>query len=299
MKVAVLMSTYNGVAFLQQQIESVLSQQDDFELDLWVRDDGSRDGTQRILEEYAAAGKLRWYTGDNLKPAKSFMDLVLHCPGYDYYAFADQDDLWLPGKLAAGIRQLNSRNAPSLYFANASLVDGQLNSLGRDVYKVSPRLDLATLSCAGGLLGCTMIFNRPLATLLQACPMPDAMVMHDFYIALVCALAGGDIIYDNTPRMLYRQHGSNVVGASHSKLSALKDRLQSITHRSAVSISEQAAAVLKQYPSLGTTEQRKWLEKLADQRFFNRLSVAFSSKTRYSNTNKSITLRLAILFGNR
>lgn len=299
MTLAVLMSTYNGENYIRQQLDSILEQQVDIKTDIWVRDDGSRDGTQRILEEYAAAGKLRWYTGENMKPAKSFMDLVLHCPGYDYYAFADQDDFWLPGKLAAGIRQVSHASRPALYFANASLVDGQLNSLGRDVYKVPPRLDLATLSCAGGLLGCTMVFNQPLAQLLQACPMPDAMVMHDFYIALVCALAGGEILYDSTPRMLYRQHGNNVVGASHSKLSALKDRFKSITHRSPVSVGEQAAAVLKQYPSLGTAQQRKWLERLSDQRFFSRLSVACSSQTRYSNTNKSITLRLAILLGNR
>lgn len=299
MKIAVLMSTYNGAAYLQEQIDSIMAQKHDFQLDLWVRDDGSTDDTCSILQKYADAGKLNWYTGENKKPAHSFMDLVLHCPGYDYYAFADQDDFWHSDKLVAGIDRLKDLQAPALYCANALLVDQKLNSLGRCVYKQPPRLDLPTLSCAGDLLGCTMVFNRPLAQLLQSRPLPGAMVMHDFYIALVCLLAGGQILFDPEARMLYRQHGNNVVGASHSKLSALKNRLKSITRRPQVTVGQQAQTVLTQYPALGTPQQRSWLKKLTDRRLFSRLSVACSGKTRYINKNKSLTLRLAYLLGNR
>lgn len=299
MKIAVLMSTYNGENYIKEQIDSILAQTGDFTLELWVRDDGSRDGTVDILARYAEAGKLRWYTGENRKPAHSFMDLLLSCPEYDYYAFADQDDVWQPDKLASGISQLKAQEGPALYCANAQLVDRHLDSLGRCVYKQPPRLDLHTLSCAGDLLGCTMVFNAPLAQLLQSCPMPGAMVMHDFYLALVCLLAGGNILFDQTPRMLYRQHGANVVGASHSKLSALKNRFKYITRRPPVTVGQQAQTVLAQYPDLGTPQQRAWLKKLTDSRFFARLGVACSRQTRYVNKNKSLTLRLAFLLGHR
>ena len=76
MRVAVLMSTYNGEKYLQQQLDSILKQTGGFEVDIWVRDDGSTDNTHRILKEYEKNGKLRWYTGNNLGPALSFISLV-------------------------------------------------------------------------------------------------------------------------------------------------------------------------------------------------------------------------------
>lgn len=299
MKVAVLMSTYNGATFLQQQIESILSQQGDFSLDLWVRDDGSQDNTIQLLKEYEAAHKLRWYTGENLKPAYSFWDLLLHCPGYDYYAFADQDDVWEPSKLQSAIESICHAAGPALACANAQLVDAKLDYLGRDVYLTPPALDLETLSIAGGILGCTMVLNNPLAQLVQSRDMPSNMVMHDFYVALVCVLSGGELRFDMTPRMQYRQHSNNVIGASRSKIAAIKDRLSTITKRAKVTVSQQAQSILIQYPELGTNQQRQWLKKLAYPSFFNRLSIACSPKTHYVNHNKAITLRLSMLLGNR
>ena len=76
MRVAVLMSTYNGENYMKEQIESILNQRGNFELDLWVRDDGSTDATKKILMQYEIEKKLHWYEGRNLKPALSFMDLI-------------------------------------------------------------------------------------------------------------------------------------------------------------------------------------------------------------------------------
>ena len=163
MKVAVLMSTYNGEKYLEEQIDSILNQSGEFHVDLWVRDDGSSDSTKDILEQYRNDGKLQWYTGDNLKSAHSFFDLIKKSRGYDYYAFADQDDYWLENKLKAGIIQLESITNAALYCCNAELVNQNLYSLGRTVYRQTPKTDFYTLSCAGGLLGCTMIFNKKLA----------------------------------------------------------------------------------------------------------------------------------------
>ena len=103
MRVAVLMSTYNGEKYIREQIDSILEQSGNFDLDLWVRDDGSKDSTQQILQEYAQQRKLHWYTGENLGAAHSFIDLVRKCKGYDYYAFADQDDYWMTNKIQMGV----------------------------------------------------------------------------------------------------------------------------------------------------------------------------------------------------
>lgn len=299
MRIAVLMSTYNGEAFLRQQIDSILSQEGNFELDLWVRDDGSTDGTAQILREYEAAGKLQWYTGDNLKPAHSFWDLLLHCRDYDFYSFADQDDFWMQGKLQSAVQSITDEIGPAVACANARLVGPDLVSLGRNVYLTPPPTDLETMSIAGGILGCTMVINRALAELLQSREAPDVMVMHDFYIALVCRLAGGKLCFDMTPQMLYRQHGNNVVGASQNKAAALKDRIRTVTKRAKVSVYDQAKSLIKQYPDLGTREQRKWLEKLSSPTLGNRMAIACTRKTHYPSKNKAITLRLAMFLGNR
>lgn len=301
MKIAILMSSYNGEKYIRQQIDSILSQSGAFQPELWVRDDGSTDGTRDILEDYAVQGKLRWYTGDNLKPAHSFLDLLKHCPGYDYYAFADQDDVWQADKLSSSIQALEAFAGPGLYFANAELADQDLNSMGRTVYRCSPALDFATLTCAGGILGCTMVFNRQLAQLIQNAPMPGPIVMHDFYVAVVCALFGGQIVYDPAARMSYRQHGKNVVGVSRSKTDAIRNRIRAVTQKAVVTVAEQAASVLTAFPETPDTAKRRWLEKLAASAhsFVPRVQISCSRKTHYVSLEKSLTLRLAILLGNR
>lgn len=184
MKIAVLMSTYNGEKYIRQQIDSILAQQCDCEFELLVRDDGSVDGTKQILEEYAEQGQLTWYCGENLGPAKSFLDLVRRSPGYDYYAFSDQDDYWNPDKLEMAVSTLCGETENCVYFANAQLVDENLKSFGRTVYEKQPRTDFTTVSCAGGILGCTVVFDRCVSKLIQEKPFPDRECMHDSFGAL-------------------------------------------------------------------------------------------------------------------
>ena len=85
MKIVVLMSTYNGEKFIREQIDSILHQTitENMELELLVRDDGSKDQTHAILDEYQANGALTWYTGENLRPAKSFWNLLQNAPQSD------------------------------------------------------------------------------------------------------------------------------------------------------------------------------------------------------------------------
>lgn len=301
MKIAVLLSSYNGEKYIETQIDSILAQQCRLPFDLWVRDDGSSDRTCQILQRYADEGKLQWYTGKNLRSAKSFMNLIRHCPEYDFYAFADQDDYWLPEKLDRGIAALADMQCPGLYFANARLVDSDLKDLGRDVYKVNPYRDYYTLMCAGGLLGCTMVFNRALAQLLTEAELPKELIMHDFYAAAVCDLFDGQICYDPGAYMLYRQHGNNVVGVARTKLDALRNRICAITSKSTVSVSQQAQSILQCYPEIPDTNKKKWLVRVAgyQQSFGSALSLALSSKTHYCNWNKALTIRLSLLMRNR
>lgn len=301
MKIAVLMSTYNGERYVKEQIESILNQKGEFQLFLWVRDDGSTDRTKEILQEYADAGRLQWYTGSNLKAAYSFLDLIKHCEGYDYYAFADQDDYWMSEKILKGIDMISDEEIPMLYCANAQLVDCNLNFLDRNVYKQIPKTDFYTVSCAGGLLGCTMIFNQALARLVQRKELPETIIMHDFYIALLCLAMNGQIVYDNCAYIQYRQHENNVVGVSHGFRNKLCSRVKEITTKAPVTLSEQTNSLLGLYGNEIEQEKRDWLLSIRNcQRSLTaRVYLAFSRKVKYINWNMSIKNRLAILFGNR
>lgn len=301
MKLAVLMSTYNGEQYLPQQIESILNQVCDFRIDLWVRDDGSADSTHAILQQYADRGKLRWYTGENLKSAKSFLDLIHHCPGYDYYAFSDQDDYWYPEKLQICVSALQGVTKPAISYANARLVDGNLQSLGRNVFQKLPHLDFYSVTCNAGIMGCTTVFNSALAQLIRSVPIPQKLVMHDYYLGVICALHDGVIMYHPEPCMDYRQHGQNVLGFSRNKLDALKDRIRQLTVKNPNTMDEMAAEICRLYTDVPDADKWKWLFCVGKYRqsVFSAARLALDSKPTYYSLNTGITARIAIFLRNR
>ena len=135
MRICVMLSSYNGEKYIKEQIDSILAQKIDGEMILLVRDDGSTDETKQILNEYRSKyNNISWYTGDNLKAAKSFWDLVNSAPDADYYAFCDQDDVWYPDKLVRAINALEKEAIPALYASNVVVVDQNLNSIGNMVF---------------------------------------------------------------------------------------------------------------------------------------------------------------------
>lgn len=302
MRVAVLMSTYNGERYIEEQINSILSQKGDFELDLWVRDDGSIDKTIEILKQYSDKNLLNWYSGDNVGPAGSFINLLFNHRDYDYYSFADQDDVWMDDKIKIAIERLKEISGPAVYFSNAELVDSKLNSLGRNVYMTSPKLDFYTLCCAGGILGCTMVMNSELVKMIVQHRKPLDMVMHDFYVSQFCSAIKGEFVYDNKPHMKYRQHERNVVGVSTGNyINKLRVRWEEVTHKGKRSISEQATEISDILNGELSTEYVNWLNRLSvyKQSILNRIRLAISRKTRYMNLNSSIKNRLSIILGNR
>ena len=300
MKIAVLMSTYNGEKYLEEQIVSILMQQCEAQVQLIVRDDGSKDTTPEILQRYADQGKLIWYKGENLKPAKSFLNLIQHCPGYTYYAFADQDDHWYPEKLQQGISALKDKTGPAMYFANARLVDSGLHDLGRNAYKRKPQCDFYSLVVGANILGCTCIFNETLAQLIRQIQTPEKIIMHDYYLAVMCTLHDGEIVYDECARMDYRQHGNNVVGTNWKKCDALRDRIHRITTQTKISIADQAGSILAVCQAIPDERKRSFLEKVSLYRgsIIRTVALACSRQPQFNGKSMEVSIRLAILLRN-
>lgn len=228
----ILLATYNGERFLEEQLESLISQ----EFSDWrilARDDGSSDATLAILKRYRErlGGKLLLVENDGVRlgAAGSFSELMRHS-GAPYLMFCDQDDVWLPGKVVKTLgkmREMEARHgaeAPLLVHTDFRVVDESLQSLapsGWGYQKSDPdRSDLNRLLVQNVATGCTVMVNGTLRDL--ALPIPSGTLMHDWWLALIAA-AFGAIGYLAEPQLLYRQHGVNAVGAKGwSSVSFLK-----------------------------------------------------------------------------
>ena len=219
-KVAVLMSTYNGSEYIQEQIESILKQEK-VDVQLIVRDDGSNDDTLKIISAYKDTGKIRIIEGSNKGPVLSFMELIGEADlSAEYYAFADQDDIWLPDKLFRAVRMIGQTGKSCvLYASNQTVADQNGNALNKR-YQTDPPVDLLNIIDSNWLAGCTMVFDRNLLHVLQK-HQPDSNFvqtrMHDTWVAAVAACIG-TIVYDDESKMLYRQHSNNVVGSKKENL---------------------------------------------------------------------------------
>ncbi|MBM6744345.1 glycosyltransferase [Drancourtella massiliensis] len=248
--IEVLMSSYNGEKFISEQLNSIFNQKE-CNVHVLVRDDGSTDSTLSILEDYANRYNLDYYSGENLKPAKSFMHLVKHCNIADFYAFADQDDIWYPDKLIRAISVIKNSevdNLPIAYCSNLTPVyDSQHiiceKLLGEKIADEYTEI----LSRSSDIFGCTMVWNRDLQTLLTSIGTPNMQPMHDYWVALI-ASCYGRLIYDKIPSIMYRQHEDNKVGAGLSELNNWKGRLSWIfkkTKESSADIANEMIKVMK------------------------------------------------------
>lgn len=300
MRVAVLMSTYNGEKYLNEQIDSILSQSGNFELSLLVRDDGSTDETINILNKYQNLGKLKWYSGKNLGPGKSFIDLLYKTHGYDYYAFSDQDDVWMPGKIARAIDILQKFECAALYFCNAEYVDQDLYPLGGNTYKKYVPTDLYSAVLNPGYLGCTMVFNSQLVSVIQEHEFPHDLYIHDAFIARVCVAVGGKIKYDPEVYIKYRQHGNNVIGSTVGKADAIKRRIGMIKEKPKVGIVDELKDLNEIYSDKIGFEEKNWISTIIGYKttFMTKCELAFSRKPSFTSKNMRITIGLKILLGN-
>ena len=237
-KVTVLLSTYNGERYLAEQLESVVAQEG-VEVELLVRDDGSRDSTTAILDEWQSKKLLTWYKSGNLGPGKSFMHLLQTTSAGGYYAFCDQDDVWLPEKLRLTMdkmREVEQANPgkPVIVHTDMYVVDEKLNVVHDSFWRSSGlRPDVLRtfpyLCTCNSVNGCTILMNCAARELILEKYVEHDVIIHDVISALTVAYYGGIIDYIEAPTVLYRQHSANVVGAmAYSKWQAIKDRLTNI-----------------------------------------------------------------------
>lgn len=223
--VEVLLATWNGEDFLRDQLDSLLAQRG-VTFTILVSDGGSTDTTLDILGDYDRAhpGRFRFLPppAGRLGPMANFGRL-LAITDADYIFFCDQDDIWLPGKMAATLAMIRGLEAehgvatPCLVHTDLTVIDATGTVLGKSFFDyagIKPRLhSLMSLLTANVATGCTSVINRALRDRMET--VPAAALMHDHWAAQVAA-AVGVIGYLDRSTILYRQHGRNSLGAQRA-----------------------------------------------------------------------------------
>ncbi|MBU6498235.1 MAG: glycosyltransferase family 2 protein [Rhodospirillales bacterium] len=225
-RVTILLSTYNGARFLAEQLDSLLAQSHANWRLLW-RDDGSQDATRALMEDFAARlGPQRCVElaqpAGRMRATGSFLALLRAAAPElgpaELVAFADQDDVWLPEKLARGAAALGDMptSEPALYCARQMLVDAALRPLGLSHPLDRPVAFPAALA-QNVTTGCTIMMNAAAARLVADSEAPPA-TLHDWWCYLVVTARGGRMVCDAEAVVQYRQHKANLVGAPRSKV---------------------------------------------------------------------------------
>lgn len=306
--VQVLMSTYNGVRYLPQQIDSILSQRG-VAVSVLIRDDGSTDGTLDMLRDYEHRNQnITVYAGNNKGAAGSFYDLLQKADmAGSYYAFADQDDVWQAGKLERAIRLLERQQEISVAYAPGPVRDCPLLYAGKVIYasadlsrqesyhyRINREASFGNALVENICMGCTEVFNRSLLELVRR-HVPSGSILHDWWMYLT-ASCFGKVIFDQAAYMLYRQHADNQVGMQNRWSRRWMHRMRNV-RKLGRQISAQALEFRKLYAGL-----------LADNRELNlvcsyrdsmaaRFRLVYDKKIYRQNAADDAVFRLLFLIG--
>lgn len=218
--IAILLCTYQGERFLAEQLDSFLSQSYRY-WKVWASDDGSSDGTLALLDAYRdklGGERLSVLRGPGQGFVANFLSLACRDEvRSDYYAYADQDDIWLDDKLERAVRWLDSlpHDVPALYCSRTMLVDTENVELA-----LSPLFgklpSFANALAQNIASGNTMVFNAAARDLIRQGGVNMSAAAHDWWTYMIVTGCGGKVFYDHAPSLRYRQHGSNLMGLDTS-----------------------------------------------------------------------------------
>lgn len=238
----IVLATYNGERFIREQLDSILEgTADDFSIE--VCDDGSTDGTLEIVREYAGQYEcIRIHENEkNLGYARNFIEGIKRS-GSPYIMLCDQDDIWMPDKIARTLKAMKSLEeecrrgdgCPLLVFTDAiNYEDGtgkELGSFHQNSRLNVDKTDPAHLLMENKCIGCTVMVNAAIIPYLET--VPEEIRVHDWWLALICSCFG-KIGYLPETTLQYRQHHDNMIGGS-GFFSYVKNRIINLKKQRAV-----------------------------------------------------------------
>lgn len=311
--VHILLSTYNGEKYIIDQLESVFHQTYQ-EIRLYIRDDGSQDATvekiERFLTEHPEyAAKTIWLPNEsheNLGYMQSFWKLLEAASGADFYAFCDQDDVWLPEKVERGVLALEKAKSaehkkqsladlPLLYFSNFYQCNEDL-SIKKEGMAYQGEIKFENVLFYTPAFGFSILINESLRKLALG-DFDHKGLPHDGWVQKTAA-AFGKIIYDPTCTAYYRRHESAVTASNASKRSLIKNWIQNEIFGDSMKENHDVLARFSQvYGPRMNKEDRKILELYAARKTTLKIwwkRIRFSQMLRPSRGGR---LALRICFG--
>jgi rhamnosyltransferase len=219
-RVLVLLAAYNGSRWIREQMKSILGQQG-CDLGIAVRDDASTDGTRWELAQFADDERVRIVAANapSGSAARNFLILIRENPAtaFDFVAFADQDDLWKPGKLHRACQMLTASGSAGYSSATVARWEG-----GRErLLKLAGAPTASDFLFEGAGQGCTFVltadfYERVRRFLAAHGELTNGIHYHDWLVYALARSWGMQWSFDPVPSVLYRQHGANDTGARYT-----------------------------------------------------------------------------------
>jgi glycosyltransferase involved in cell wall biosynthesis len=292
-KVNIIMSTYNGDRYLRKQLDSLVAQTYD-NCSIYVRDDGSKDSTIDILQQYADNNKIHLVKGENIGFCASFISLLHDTDDADYWSFCDQDDIWFPDKVARAVNWINTQNQvlPLLYHSSFEMVDQDENRLGE--YS-PPKNALCFQRALTGTFGVgfSMVINSKLRDMMLLCD-PNNVKAHD-WLAEIIALAFGKVYLDDRIMAKYRRLDSSVSKQTLTK--RVKWALRTLFSSSEVQIRNREFA--KVFFNILSADQIKLIALFVNSQYnlANNIKKALYPKRWRPNISSELAMRLLMIIG--
>ena len=296
-KVAVVMSTYNGEKYVREQLDSILNQTYK-NIEIIVRDDGSKDNTVHIIKEYQEKySNIKLVIGKNLGFIKSFFEL-LKITESDYYAYADQDDIWIENKIELAVNLLDEldNSKPNMAFGNSDYYDENMNLIGEGEKNRKFSFNRALFECIGQ--GMTMTINKKTRDYIVNNP-PNNCFFHDWWTYLIC-MGLGNVAYSNVTTVKYRRFKKNATSEGQGYIRLLMWRIKNLLLNNGIKdVKRQMINYKEIYYDDLKEEDKKVLELFSNEKynFFISLKKAFYPKRLRRRLVDDFMLRVIFILG--
>ena len=298
-KIQILLSTYNGERFLTEQIDSIISQDCFEDCLVLIRDDGSSDGTKEILRQYENHPQFQIIYGENLGITDSYFWLLQNAKDdVDYYAFGDQDDIWLPQKLSMAANALNEYSEKdSLLFATLSRIVDERGSLLYDLPIPQRGVSYYNAMVQNVLPGHTQVINRTMRRLVLERGIENIHVIDWWYYLVASGV--GKIVFLPEYTVLHREHSDNAIGMAETWFQNLSRRIYYIRQGRGNAFARQLEAFYQRYEDLLPEKQRQETELFLTSlpSVMSRIRYAFNCKAYRQSRKENVIFRLLYVAG--
>lgn len=222
-KISVLLCTHNGEKFIEEQIKSIFKQKER-SIKIFISDDNSQDKTINILRKFSSKSNVDLKFGPQKGATENFLSLIRRDDiESDYFAFSDQDDIWLENHIHRAINSLEQvpNNIPALFASRTILINESGHTIGKSP-RQNKKASFQNAIIQNIASGNTMVFNRAARNLLIKMTAVVKPIWHDWALYQAVSACNGTIFYSQIPSVLYRQHESNLIGAKTNLTTKIK-----------------------------------------------------------------------------